>query len=333
MPSRRILLRTSAWAGLGTLATASGVGQAAPELPFSTRFKGVERFQSLVARAQRENWADLPMGERVARFGKAMHKTPYVSFTLEIDDHVEAPSANFLGLDCWSFFEISLGLARMIARRQPSYAPEDLLREIRFTRYRGGICTGNYLQRIHYLAEWYFDNEARGTIENLTRKLGHAQPILGRKCQEMTILWKSYRYLRNNPDLRAPMAKLEETISQLPVHCIPKDKVHLVEPNLKNGDILGIATKYQGGFCSHVGLAYRSDDGVMRLMHASSQKEYKRVVIDKSVSQYLKSFSGHLGILVGRPRELDATVTDPDAYRANLERLTGGKGVVRDRIG
>jgi hypothetical protein len=298
-------------------------------LPFKTRFKGEERFHALVTQSQKEGWAELPIGDRILRFGKGMRSTPYVSYTLEIDDHVEAPSVNFNGLDCWSFFEISLGMARMIGRKLPSYTPDDLLREIEFTRYRGGVCTGHYLERLHYLEEWFFDDEARGVVDNITRKLGHAQPILGRRCQEMTILWKTYRYLRNNPEYRPKMAQLEETISQLPVYCIPKDKVHLIEKDLKDGDILGIATKGQGSFCSHVGLGIRTEDGVYRFMHASSQKDYKRVVVDKSLSDYLKRFSSHLGVIVGRAREIDATVTDRAVYRANLEKLTGGRGVIK----
>jgi len=297
-------------------------------LPFKTRFKGEDRFHALVAQSQKEGWAELPIGDRILRFGKGMRSTPYVSYTLEIDDHIEAPSVNFNGLDCWSFFEISLGMARMIGRKLASYTPDDLLREIEFTRYRGGVCTGHYLERLHYLEEWFFDDEARGVVDNITRKLGHAQPILGRRCQEMTILWKTYRYLRNNPEYRPKMAKLEETISQLPVYCIPKDKVHLIEKDLKDGDILGIATKGQGSFCSHVGLGIRTEDGVYRFMHASSQKDYKRVVVDKSLSDYLKRFSSHLGVIVGRAREIDATVTDRAVYRANLEKLTGGRGVI-----
>jgi hypothetical protein len=305
---------------------------AAPALPLSSRFKGEDRFNALVARAKEEGWAALPIGERVARFGKAMRSTPYVGYTLEIDDHIEAPSVNFQGLDCWSFFEISLGMARMIARPQEAYTPDDLLREILFTRYRGGVCTGNYLQRIHYLEEWFFDNEARGVVRDVTRDHGHAQPILNRKCQEMTILWKSYRYLRQNPDLRPKMARLEQAISQLPVHCVPKDKVHLIEKHLQNGDVLGIATRHQGAFCSHVGLGLRTNDGVYRIMHASSQQDYKRVIVDTSLSTYLKKFSSHLGVIVARPREIGETVSSPEIYRTNLEKLTGGRAPLDARI-
>ncbi len=301
---------------------------ASQELPLSVRFKGEERFEQMVKKARSEGWEKLPIGERMIKFGRELHGLPYTSFTLEIDDHVEAPSANFDGLDCWTFFEISLGMARMIAVEKDRYTPQDLLDQIEFTRYRGGTCSGNYLERIHYLSEWFFENEARGVADDITKDFAFAKPMTDRKCQEMTILWKSYRYLRNNPELRPPMAKLEAKVSQLPVYYIPKEHVHLIEPKLQNGDILGIATTHQGGFCSHVGLAIRTSDGVLRLMHASSQKQYRRVVIDKSISEYLKSFRGHAGVIVARPWEVDKTITESATYRANLKKLTGGRGLI-----
>src|SRR4051812_15029403 len=73
------------------------------QLPQSVTFKGKEKFELLVNRAIKENWRALPMGERVAKFGNALRGTKYVSYTLEIDDHIESPSVNFDGLDCWTF--------------------------------------------------------------------------------------------------------------------------------------------------------------------------------------------------------------------------------------
>lgn len=298
------------------------------ELPLSVRFKGQDKFHRIVAKARSEGWAALPIGERMIKFGRELHGLPYTSFTLEIDDHIEAPSVNLNGLDCWSFFEVSLGFSRMIVEEKSQFVPQDLLDQILLTRYRGGVCTGNYLERIHYLSEWFFENEARGVADDITKDFQSALPMTERKCQEMTILWKSYRYLKNNPDLRPTMAKLEAKVSQLPVYYIPKDKVKLIEPKLQNGDILGIATTYQGGFCSHVGLAIRTSDGVLRLMHASSQKQYRRVIIDKSISGYLNQFKGHAGVIIARPWEVEKTVTDPAVYRANLKKLTGGRGMI-----
>src|SRR5581483_4879731 len=71
-------------------------------LPFDTVFKGRKKFDALVAQA--DKWKGLPIGQRVAEVGRALAGTPYKSYTLEIDDHIEAPSVNLMGLDCWTFF-------------------------------------------------------------------------------------------------------------------------------------------------------------------------------------------------------------------------------------
>lgn len=288
-------------------------------LPLSTTFKGKDRFDKMVAKAKSENWAGLPIGERMTKFARELHHRPYTSFTLEIDDHIESPSVNLDGVDCWTFFEQCLGLARMIAVPKDRYNEEDLLRQIEFTRYRAGFCSGNYLDRIHYLAEWFIENDARGVAEDITKDLGYAKKIDGRKIQEMTVLWKSYRYLKNNPDLRPLMTKSESEVASLPVYYIPKADVAKIEDKLQDGDIFGIATNQTGGFCSHVGLGVRTDDGVMRMMHASSK--YKKVIIDKSISGYLNAFKYHMGVIVGRPLEVEKTVYDASVYKDNLAKI------------
>lgn len=290
-------------------------------LPMSTIFKGKDKFDKIVAKAVRENWKNYPVSSRMILFARELHGTPYVNYTLEIDDHIESPSVNFEGLDCWTFFETTLGLSRMIMRPRAQYSQEDLLREIQWTRYRGGNCSSCYLDRIHYLAEWFFENEARGNATDITRELGYAQRITGRKISEMTVLWKHYRYLRENPELRAPMKKWEDYVARLPVHYIPKSQVSKIEPKLQDGDIIGIVTGGHGGFCSHVGITIRTNDKVARFMHAS--RNYRKVVIDKSVSGYLNSFRSHAGIIVGRPLEVDKAVLDPNQYQSNLRRLIG----------
>ncbi len=284
---------------LGLLSTGSALLPAAEFLPQSTTFIGADRFQQIVARALAENWAGLPMGERVARFGLAMRGTPYVAWTLEIDDRVESPSANFNGLDCWTFFEIALGLARMIAKRQRSYTPSDLLRQIEWTRYRGGVCNGNFLDRIHYLDEWFTDNAARGNIRNVTGSVGPLVRLTGRANDEMSLNPRLYRYLRSNPALVPALSRIEKQLERVPFDFIPKAQVADCEPRIRNGDILGIVTNRPHVFCSHVGLAVRMEDGVCRFMHASATQ--KRVIVDKSVHEYLNAFKSHAGIVVGRP--------------------------------
>jgi len=267
-------------------------------LPLSTTFKGQAKFHSMASKAVRENWAKLPMGKRMARVAKELEGTPYKSYTLEIDNRIESPSVNFQGMDCWTFFETCLGFCRMLETAKASYQPQDLLKQIEWTRYRNGRCRGNYLDRIHYLAEWYSDNDKRKTIKNITRSFPNQR--MDNKCQEMTILWKSYRYLKHNPELRREMAKHEARITRMPVYMVPKHKVSGIENRLKEGDIIGIASKYDGGYCSHVGIIIKDKQGRSRFMHASTT--YKKIVVDDTISRYLNQFNKHAGILVARPK-------------------------------
>src|SRR6195256_2875549 len=106
-------------------------------LPFKTVFKGGDRFDKLVAQAKAENWKTLPIGERTAAVGQALVGTRYKHFTLEIDNRIEAPSANFQGMDCWTFFEISLAFARMLNEPEENWTPGVFLHYIELDRYRG----------------------------------------------------------------------------------------------------------------------------------------------------------------------------------------------------
>lgn len=271
---------------------------AGEHLPLSATFKGQAKFHSIARKAVKEQWGKLPMSDRMVKVAKELEGLPYKSYTLEIDNHIESPSVNFTGMDCWTFFETCLCFCRMLETPKASYQPRDLLRQIEWTRYRHGRCHGNYLDRIHYLAEWYVDNRKRGNIKDITKKFPTVR--MRNRCQEMSILWKSYRYLKHNPELRPLMAKQEARLSRMPVYMVPKHKVAGIERKLQNGDIIGIASAKDGGYCSHVGIVIKDAQGRARFMHASTT--YQKIVIDSTVSGYLNKFKKHAGILVARPR-------------------------------
>ena len=285
------------------------------DLPMNTVFKGRGTFDRLVARAERENWRALPLGERTVRAGLALAGTPYEGYTLEVDDHVESPSVDFNGLDCWTFYEAALGFARMLHAKPPPYAPEDLLRLIEMDRYRHGQCTGQYLSRIHFLEELFYDNEKRGLLTNITRRLPGAERMEHRDIREMTVMWRHYRYLRNNPGLLPEMARIQEYVSDLPVYHVPKRYVAGDEQYLQNGDIIAITSRDTGGYTSHVGLAYRDPGGVLRFLHASSKQ--RRVLADERLSAYLADKRGDIGIVVARPADVSPGTLVSTAGAAN----------------
>ena len=99
-----------------TSATLAAPALGAEHLPQSTTFIGRKKFESIRGLAHTRLWRILPIGERVIACAMQMCGTPYLGYTLEIDDHIESPSVNFDGMDCWTFFETALCLARLFRR-------------------------------------------------------------------------------------------------------------------------------------------------------------------------------------------------------------------------
>ena len=300
------MYRLVLFAPLLVLLACSPVAKASIYLPYARVFRGDTRFEELVQRAQVQSWRSLPLGNRIIAVAISLIGTPYVNYTLEIDDHTESPSVNLNGVDCWTFFEIALGFARMLEVKTDHYTPQDLLTEIELDRYRGGRCNGRYTSRLHFLEDWIYDNERRGLVKNLTRTLGGV-PMRGRYLDEMTRFWQSSRYLRNNPDLVPEMRQIENRVSSRTVYHVPKSEVPAIESKIQNGDVICISGKGPEGFTEHVGLAYRDRQGVLHFMHAS--KDARRVVIDIPLHSYLYRYRKFAGIMVVRPQEVAGSST------------------------
>lgn len=275
----------------------------APRLPLGTVFQGESKFYAIVAKAERENWRQLPLGERTIRVAREMVGTPYVNYSLEVDDRIESPVANLKGMDCWTYYENALAIARMLRYKPAPYKPQDMLHMVEIERYRNGVCTGNYLSRMHHLEEVFYDNQRRGYATNITSRIPGAQRMQ-REIREMTVQWKAYRYLRSNPALIEPMGKIEAQVSNLPVYQVPKNKVRDAEKYLQNGDICAITTNDAGGYTSHVGMIVRLKDRAY-FTHATSDRDKGRmVIIDKPITDYVNGASKHAGIIICRPNDV-----------------------------
>ncbi len=274
-----------------------------PRLPLSTVFAGESKFHAIVAKAERENWRTLPIGERTIRVAREMVGTPYVNYSLEVDDRIESPVANLKAMDCWTYYENALAIARMLRYKPAPYKPQDMLHMVEIERYRNGVCTGNYLSRMHHLEEVFYDNQRRGYASNITSRIPGAERM-HREIREMTVQWKAYRYLRSNPSLIEPMGKIEAQVSNLPVYQVPRSKVRDAEKYLQNGDICAITTRGPGGYTSHVGLIIRLKDRAY-FTHATSDKDKGRmVVIDRPIADYVNGASKHAGIIICRPNDV-----------------------------
>ena len=274
-----------------------------PRLPMTTVFKGEAKFQAIIAKAEREGWRKMPIGERTARVAREMVGAPYTNYTLEVDDRIESPVVNMDGMDCWTYYENALAISRLLAFKPGPYKPQDMLHMVELERYRDGRCNGNYLSRMHHLEEVFHDNQRRGYAVNITSRIPGAVRLT-REIKEMTVQWKSYRYLKNNPSLVEPMGRIEAQVSKLPVYHVPKNKVYDAEKYLQNGDVCAITSTWKGGYTSHVGLIIRLK-GRAYFTHATSDRDKGRMtIIDRPITDYLKASSSHAGIIICRPMDI-----------------------------
>jgi Protein of unknown function (DUF1460) len=294
-----LALASRAFAGAAALAAARPGHARAGEPGAVTGEKTLER---LLAEAREGRWSERAIGERVGAVGMALRRTPYVDGTLELYDEREICSVDLTGLDCVTFFESALALARMLKRG--GRTPEALVTEVTYTRYRDGRVT-DYASRLHYMSDWFFDNQAKRVVRVITGDLPGAAPFT-RRVGYMSAHPGAYRQLRANPEMVAKIARVEADINARTLQYLPKVKVAAARGLLKTGDIVGITTTIDGLDCSHSGLCYRDDGGVLRLLHASTTK--KAVVLDEDLASYLARVSTHTGIMVARPLEVGPAV-------------------------
>ena len=292
--SRRAFLQ-SLVAALGLL----GVSPLDALAKIQTNFKGDAVFKRIVHKAISEKWIELPIGELMGHIAKEFVDTPYVEATLEISPDREICSANLLGLDCVTFFETTLDFARML--KKGGRKPEDLLKQISHTRYRGGA-PGDYITRLHYTTDWFVDNQSKGVIKILSDLPG-AEPFT-QKVGFMSAHPASYQQLAAHPDLVEKMKEREDAINSRSLKYIPLDKIASVEPILKTGDIVGVCTNKEGLDIAHTGLILRDDQGVAHFMDASSKKSRMRVTIEPGQISGVLNWSKNLtGAMFARPLE------------------------------
>ncbi len=261
-------------------------------------FTGQDTFEQLLALARERAWSELRIGERIGAIGMALRQTPYVAATLELYEDREVCSINLRGLDCWTFFESALAFARML--RRGGRTPEALLAEATFIRYRGGQLT-DYASRLHYTSDWFFDNEHKRVVRLITRELPGAARFT-KRVNFMSTHPEAYRQLKARPDLVRKIARVEAQINAREMEYVPKEKVADAQPLLMTGDIVGITTTIDGLDCAHAGCCYRDEEGVLRLLHASTTQ--KAVILDDDLATYLARVSTHTGIMVARPLEV-----------------------------
>jgi hypothetical protein len=244
----------------------------------------------------------MPAGRAAARVGELAAGTPYVPSTLDAYlraggslPAVEPLTLSLTRFDCVTLVESCLGVARAAAHGAvPSW--NRFGREIERMRYRGGERRG-YASRLHYFSEWIADGERRGLVKDLGAELGGVEDA--RPLRFMTEHRGSYAAFADAGIFRE-IGAIERRLDAHPRRVVPTERIAEISRSIQTGDVLAFATAIPGLDVTHAAFAYRSADGVLRVLHAPLSGGSVEIT-RSALPAYVAAIRRSTGILVARP--------------------------------
>jgi len=234
----------------------------------------------------------LSNGSLIIETGKLFLQTPYVGGTLD-NNGVEKITINLHELDCTTYLENVLALSKLSARSKITI--NEFSSELKFIRYRNGELN-NYTSRLHYFTDWIFDNEGKGLIIDITKKIGGES--YDKTINFMSAHIDSYPALVRDSLLIRTIIQTEKDINKRKHYYIPEGKIQQIENQIEDGDLIAITTKIKGLDVSHTGIAIHLNER-LHLMHASS-KAKKVVISDIPLADMILKNRLQSGIIVAR---------------------------------
>jgi hypothetical protein len=254
-----------------------------------------------VLRQERLASATAPLGKAAVRVGELAGGSPYRPYTLEAylkagGTPLEEPlTLSLTEFDCVTLVEACLAVARLADdEAAPSWTRFGW--EVERMRYRGGERRG-YTSRLHYFSEWITDGERRGLVQDRGAELGGAEDR--RPLRFMSEHRGSYPALADAKVLREITA-IERRLDGSPRRVVPTKRIPEVVNRVETGDVLGFATEIPGLDVSHTALAYRDEEGVLRVLHAPLSGGVVEVT-RATLPEYVAAIRRATGILVARP--------------------------------
>jgi hypothetical protein len=250
------------------------------------------RFEELMKYAKKYNLQAESMEEIMQVIADKFLGTPYQAGLLDRSNE-ERLVISLKGFDCVLFVETVLAISRGIAIKD--YADQTFVERIENQRYSEGKLNG-YCSRLHYFSQWIAENQKRGTVQDITGKLGGI--ALNKKLNFMSQHRGSYPQLVNSDANYQCIINQETKLAELNINYLPKNQIKSLYSQLKSGDIVAVATDIQGLDVTHTGLVYRHVDGNLGLIHASPIGE---VTISYDLHRYINRVENAIGIMVARP--------------------------------
>ncbi len=213
-------------------------------------------------------------GGFIVALSEAFLGTPYAENTLiGGPGQPEKLVTDLSRLDCFTFLDAVEAMRR-------SAHDAEFATQLRQVRYRDGLVS--YRHRRHFFSDWVADRDTM--VIDASRVIGQ-----GRTARRIKHL-----NLRKDGSLWLPGIDIvERAIDYIPTGQIDEQ----VLAALQSGDYLGVYSDADGLDVSHTGIVVKKN-GHVRLRHASSRADIKRVV-DEDLLSYL---AGKPGIVVYRVR-------------------------------
>ena len=251
-------------------------------------------FDRIMADAASQNVAQKPYGEIVQWVGDQLRGRPYTAGLLDAPPR-ETLLADLTQFDCVLYVENVLAVARGIATGDAT--PEAFVAEIARMRYRGGAMNG-YGSRLHYFTEWIADNEARGTLRDVTQDAG-GEPFV-KTITFMSEHRSAYPRLADAAAFDSVLAA-EARLAGLDLVYIPKSRIAEAYESLRPGDVVAMATSIGGLDVTHTGFVHVTPgaSGATGFLHASSASN--AVKLSPDLHAYVRDIRNQTGIVVVRP--------------------------------
>ena len=262
--------------------------------------KDGERFRRVMQSAMAQKLHQRPMGEIVQAIAQPFLGSAYKANLLD-QSAEETLVVNLHQFDCVLLVETVLAIARGVAVQDYSYTT--FVNHLRDQRYWDGQING-YCSRLHYFSQWIYDNQKRGTIQNIGQNLGGVSRH--KTLNFMSTHRQSYPPMASNDTTYQCMVEREAQLDAVAVQYIPTQQIRRQYSKLQPGDIIAVATNIPGLDVTHTGFVYRQPNGNMGFIHASPAGQ---VTIARDLERYISRVKHAIGILVARPIDPRQTQT------------------------
>jgi len=251
-----------------------------------------EIFNSLNQIAKVLPFDSMSTADQIIETGKLFLQTPYIGGTLDNNEKEEL-IINLHQLDCTTYLENVLALTQSLNKSQANIS--DFSKNIESIRYRDGKLN-DYTSRLHYFSDWIIDNEKKGLVKNISKKIG-GEPYL-KTINFMSSHISAYPALVKDTSLIEIIKETEKRLNSHRYFYIHESNIQQLEDKIHDGDFIAITTKIKGLDVSHTGIAIHLNKR-LHLMHASS-KAKKVVISDLPLADMIQKNSLQSGIIVTR---------------------------------